>query len=346
MTKLRNWLGAFALTATAAVMAGGCGADQPAAKAPQVTATKTTNDRMAALKDKPLYQFSEADVDAYLRYLSAAEPDVHQRIIRLARKNIEQPYELYLLGEAPFEKVDAQPIYCLGKSDCVVFAEHTLAMALSDDFPSFMTMLQRIRYKDGQIGVVTRNHYTEADWNKNNGWLVTEITNQIGADAVVPFSQKVDRAKFFKDRYKLDEPIAVQTINETYIPYERIDSVKPLLRDGDVVNFVNGTKGGVWVGHVGLVAHGEDGSVHLIHSAKPKVREETIESYITRMTKDNEANDAANKARFRGFKFLRMTEDPMGNLRKIDGPNAPVVKLPTNSEMTWDKYLASFTLGG
>ena len=301
---------------------------------------------VAPLKDKPLYRFSEREVDAYIRYLHATEPDVHKRIVHLARKNIEQPYELYLLGEAPFEQTDAQPIYCLDRSDCVVFAEHTLAMALTDSWPSFMSMLQRIRYKDGRIGVVTRNHYTEADWNVNNRWLLTDITNSLGGDAVQPFSQKVDRAKFFKTRYKLEEPIAIETIQETFIPSERMDSVKPLLRDGDVVNFVTGSKGGYWVGHVGLIGLAPDGTPHLIHSAKPKVREETIESYVTRLTRDAASDDAAGKARFRGFKFLRLTEDPIGNLRTIDGPQAPVVKLPADSRMTWEQYLQSFNVGG
>jgi hypothetical protein len=37
-------------------------------------------------------------------------------------------------------------------------------------------MLQRIRYRDGVIGVATRNHYTEMDWNVANRWLVTDIS--------------------------------------------------------------------------------------------------------------------------------------------------------------------------
>lgn len=324
----------------AVAMLNGCAGDKPSA------APAKPDPRIVALRDKPLYQFKEGDVDAYLHYLHAAEPDLRQRIVHLARKNIEQPYELYLLGEAPFEQTDPQPIYCLDRSDCVVFAEHTIAMALTDSWPSFMSMLQRIRYKDGQIGVVTRNHYTEADWNVNNRWLLTDITNQVGGDGVKPFSQKVDRAKFFKTRYKLEETIAIETIQETFIPYERMDSVKPLLRDGDVVNFVTGKEGGYWVGHVGLIGIAPDGSPNLIHSAKPKVREESIEAYVSRMTRDAAADDAAGKARFRGFKFLRLTENPMANLRAIDGPQAPVVKLPVGSAMTWEQYLQSFNVGG
>ena len=341
----RLYAGLIVAAGVFGVAGGGCSTPEPTA-APAKVAAKPDAAVIAPLQDKPLYQFSEREVDAYLRHLSATEPDLRKRIIHLARKNLAQPYELYLLGEAPFEQTDPQPIYCLDRSDCVVFAEHTLAMALSKDFPSFMSMLQRIRYKDGQIGVTTRNHYTEADWNVNNRWLVTDVTNRLGGDGVMAFAQKVDRAKFFKTRYKLDETMPIETIQETFIPYERIDSVKLLLKDGDVVNFVTGKGDGYWVGHVGLVSHGDDGTVNLIHSAKPQVREEPIDAYIARFSKNAAADDAAGKARFRGFKFLRLTEHPMASLRAIDGPQAPVVKLPPGSTTTWEKYLESFNLGG
>jgi len=142
---------------------------------------------IAKLVDKPLFTFTEAEVDQYLKFLSATEPDLRKRIMHLARKNIGQPYELYLLGEMPFEPYDPQPIYCLGKSDCLVFSEHTYAMALARDWPSFMRLLQRIRYRDGQLGVATRNHYTEADWNISNRWLVEDITAKLAGDTAVKF---------------------------------------------------------------------------------------------------------------------------------------------------------------
>jgi hypothetical protein len=312
---------------------------------PKTSLAPARDREMAALRSKPLYEFSPREVDAYLKHLHATEPSLRNRIVHLARKNINQPYELYLLGEAPFEQIDAQPIYCLDKSDCVVFAEHTLAMALSDSWPSFMSMLQRIRYKDGRIGVVTRNHYTEADWNRNNTWLARDVTDEIGGESVVSFTQKVDRAKFLKGRYEIEEPISIETIEESFIPYERIESVKSRLRDGDIVNFVTGRDGGYWVGHVGLVARGSDGTVNLIHSAKPNVREEPVEAYIERFTRDAAEKDAAKKARFRGFKFLRLADDPIANLRVVDGAAAPRVTTPPGS-MAWEKYLQSFDLGG
>ena len=228
-------------------------------------------DKILPLLDKPLYKFTEAEVDSYLKYLQASEPDLRRRIVHLARKNIGQPYELYLLGEMPFEPYDPQPLYCLGKSDCVVFSEHTYAMALGHDWPGFMAMLQRIRYRDGRIGVATRNHYTEADWNVSNRWLVHDITGELAGDKGVKFDERIDRASFLKNRYGLKVEIPVEEHHDIYIPYMDTTVVESQLQDGDFVNVVRGVtkKGGdensetfggsAFVGHVGLVVNGPDG---------------------------------------------------------------------------------------
>jgi hypothetical protein len=301
--------------------------------------------QVVELLGKPLYKFTEAEVDTYLKFLSATEPDLRKRILTLARKNIGQPYELYLLGEMPFEPYDPQPIYCLGKSDCLVFAEHTYAMALSRDWPSFMKMLQRIRYRDGHLGVVTRNHYTEADWNISNRWLVDDITKPLAGEKAVTFREKIDRSNFFKKRYQLDVKVPVEKHDDLYLPYQEIGRAKEQLQDGDFVNIVRATSkpnsseqneiygGSAFVGHVGLIGHGANGEVHLIHSTEPKVREEPIDEYIARSTKDLKAKDAAGKPRLVGFKFLRLQEEPIKKLEAIDGPDAPRVTLPDGGQL-------------
>lgn len=289
--------------------------------------------------DKPLYQFTEAEVGAYLGPLQAREPDLRKRIVHLARKNIGQPYELYLLGEMPFETHDPQPLYCLGKSDCVVFAEHVYAMALGRDWSSFMRLLQRIRYRDGRIGVATRNHYTEADWNPSNRWLVREITGELAAGTAVKFRQRIDRSKFLQRRYQLPTSFPVEEHQDAYLPYAEIARAAPHLRDGDFINVVRGVVqpgvdvndtfgGSAWVGHVGLVAHGPDGTLHIIHSAEPAVREETLAQFIARETAHNAERDRTGKARLLGFKFLRLEDDPLARLRELDGADAPRVTLP------------------
>lgn len=303
---------------------------------------------LTKLIDKPLYKCNESEVDTYLKFLSATEPDLRKRILTIARKNINQPYELYLLGEMPFEPYDPQPIYCLSKSDCLVFTEHTYAMALSHNWPSFMMMLQRIRYRDGHMGVATRNHYTEADWNISNNWLVEDITKELAGDAAKPFSEKIDRSKFLKNRYGLTVTIPVENHEDEYLPYEKIDLARSQLQDGDFVNIVRATSkphsseqnevygGTAFVGHVGLIGHGADGTVHLIHSTEPQVREEPIDDYIKRATKDLAQKDKEGKPRLIGFKFLRLREEPLKNLQKVDGPDAPKVTLPNGQGAAFD----------
>ncbi|MDI1335228.1 MAG: DUF1460 domain-containing protein [Lacunisphaera sp.] len=298
----------------------------------------------AAPADKPLYQFTEAEVGPYLDHLQATEPDLRKRIVHLARKNLGQPYELYLLGEMPFETYDPQPIYCLGRSDCLVFAEHTLAMALTRDWSGFMLLLQRIRYRDGHLGVVTRNHFTETDWNPSNRWLARDITNEIPGGKPVKFFERIDRAKFLLGRYHLKVSIPVEDHTDTYFPYADVALAAPQLRDGDLINVVRGIVkrgtpandifgGSAWIGHVGLVAHGADGSLHIIHSSDPMVREETIDQFIARETAHNAERDATGKARLLGFKFLRLEDDPLANLRQLDGAGFPHVTLPGGARL-------------
>jgi hypothetical protein len=295
-------------------------------------------DPLAPLLEKPLYQFTESEIGRYLPYAQKTFPDLRQRIVHLARKNIGQPYELYLLGEMPFETYDPQPLYCIGKSDCLVFAEHMYAMALSSDWSGFMRLLQRIRYRDGRLGVATRNHYTEADWNPSNRWLVKEITAEIAGRAAAPFEEKIDRSKFLRKRYGLEVAIPMEDHRDAYLPIAEIARAYPLLKDGDFVNVVRGSissnshpnadvyGGNAWVGHVGLVAHRPDGTVTMIHSSEPAVREEPLAEFIARSEVAAKAPGAVQ--RLLGFKFLRLQKDPLANLRRIDGAQAPKVTLP------------------
>lgn len=285
-------------------------------------------DQVAATPSaKPIYQQSLAEVDQTIRQARDEHGQLPDRVVALARLNLGQPYEMYLLGEAPFETIDAQPVFTFQKSDCVVFVEHTLAMALSDDLTSTLRMLQRIRYRNGEIGVLTRNHYTEADWNVNNQWLLRDVTAEVGGSVTQTYSQRVNWARFFQDRYKLTTDIPSRTIEQAYIPADKVMSVAGNLRAGDVIQFVRGNDSGRWVGHLGLVSSVNGDDVMVIHSAAPSVREEPLAELAT--------------GKNSGFAFLRLVADPMANLRAVDGADAPRVVVPPSSPVSWDAFLAS-----
>jgi hypothetical protein len=294
-----------------AAFVGGCQSPQPSATSHE--------------SDPPIFLQSLPEIDQTIRKANARYPDPPARIVALARKNLGQPYEIYLLGEAPFETIDDQPVFTFQKSDCVVFVEHTLAMALTDDLPSMLAMLQRIRYRDGQISLITRNHYTEADWNPNNRWLVRDISADIGGDATASYSIRVDSARFFQERYKLETDVPVRMVTQSYVPSAAVLSVADRLRPGDIVQFVRGKGDSRWIGHFGFISSVQPGEVRVIHSASPAVREETLAELAT--------------GKNLGFAFLRLVDDPIASLRAIDGPEAPRVAIPSSSPVSWDTFV-------
>lgn len=260
---------------------------------------------------KQLFQMSPVEAGRYVNYIHAAEPDLRKRIAAIGRKNIGQPYLLNLLGEFPFEVHDNLPMFSLERSDCVVFAEHTYAMALSNSWEEFFWMLQRIRYRDGVIGVATRNHYTEMDWNVANRWLVTDVSAELAGANAASYDMTVDRAAFLKNRHNTVRSIAVESSRQAYVPKERVAEVAGQLREGDFVNVISTRNGEFWASHVGLVVLGPDGERHFLHSSEPQVREETFEAFMARAAEREERNAKAGKngQKLAGFKFLRLNED-------------------------------------
>ncbi|MBC8185878.1 DUF1460 domain-containing protein [candidate division KSB1 bacterium] len=319
------------------------------------------HETLQQLKAKPIYEFSPEEVNIYLGYLQSVEPDLRQRIQHLAKKCVGQPYKIFLLGEFPYEIYDADPLFSLEESDCVVFSEHIYAMALSYDWKSFFALLQRIRYKNGEIGLATRNHYTEFDWDVNNNWLVQDITGELAGEETEFETTVVNRAKFLS-RWEIGQTISVDTVTWSYIPYQKLPEIINKLQPGDFVNIVRGYETGKWVGHVGLITKSQDGTINFLHSTTPKVKEQPLIELFTTAEKYNEDRRAYNRQvdlenqkirnynkklrekyqvekhpkekklkrtrpYFYGFKFLRLQEDPLWELIKIDGFMAPKVKI-------------------
>jgi hypothetical protein len=276
----------------------------PAASQPQAATLET-------ILQKQVYQMTPAEAGRYVAWVHQAEPDLRKRIAAIGRKNIGQPYRLNLLGEFPFEVHDDLPMFSLDHSDCVVFAEHTYAMALSQSWEEFFWMLQRIRYRDGVIGVATRNHYTEMDWNVANRWLVTDISADLAGPGGPTYAMTIDRARFLKTRHHTQADIPVESSRQAYVSKDQVAAIAGQLREGDFVNVISTRDGEYWASHVGLVVLGPDGERHFLHSSEPQVREETFESYIARAGAREERKRKEGKSGqvLAGFKFLRLNDN-------------------------------------
>jgi len=249
----------------------------------------------AAAEPKQIYQMTPQEAGTFITEVRQAEPDLRKRIAAIGRRNIGQPYKLNLLGEFPYELHDTLPMYSLSASDCLVFAEHTYAMALSASWEEFFWTLQRIRYKDGVIGVASRNHYMEVDWNINNRWLLSDASS--GAS----YAMRVDRAQFLKTQHHVQRDIPLRDTLENYLPVERARQEFGTLDEGDMVEVVSVRKGQHMVTHVGLVVLDAQGGRRFLHSSAPEVREEPFDAFIAR-TQARANNGLA------GFKFMRLNE--------------------------------------
>lgn len=324
--------------------------------------TKIESKELEELIEKPMYEFTPEEIDEYLKFIHEVEPDLRKRVNHIAKKFIGQSYEIYLLGEFPFEIYDPQPLYSIDKSDCVVFSEHVYAMALSNNWKKFFAMLQRIRYKDGVIGLMTRNHFTEADWTVNNSWLIKNITDSLPGVKSKQVTTKIDRAKFFS-KWGIGQDLPVQELNWSYIPASEVPKALKYLKTGDFVNVVRGyTPDDVYVGHVGIISVGSNGVVYLIHSTDPEVKMEPLLEYMKRSLELNKSRQKENariakrneeimkynqrlraqnngdlhpdeksllnmKPLFYGFSFFELQENALENLKKIDGTKAPKVTI-------------------
>jgi hypothetical protein len=131
------------------------------------------------------------------------EPVV-ERVATIANQLLDVPYADGPLGEGSNGAYDADPLYRFDLFDCTTFVETVVALALAENPKEFEQNLNRIRYQDGQIGFVTRNHFPSADWIPNNikAGFFTDITAQIAGADVQEAQAEIDKQGWYA---KMDE---------------------------------------------------------------------------------------------------------------------------------------------
>jgi hypothetical protein len=157
--------------------------------------------------------------------------------------------------------------------DCVTHVETVLALALTRTVEGFLTLLRRIRYKNGVVEWRSRNHYM-SDWIRNNvrGGVIKNLTT--GADTVTR-SKVLDLIRGLRRRR-----VVVRCF-----PKQRFAKMKNQIRDGDLIFFVS-TKQHLDVFHVGILFRDEsDGQILLNHASRS--RGGVIEQLLVDFLRDN-----------------------------------------------------------
>ena len=115
-------------------------------------------------------------------------------------------------GKAP----DTDPLIRFDAFDCVTFVE--TALAKGD-----LEKLNKIRYKDGKVDFLTRNHFTELDWVQNNSDIVENVSSEYGKTKIR--TVVIDKQNWFKKVHHIDVKIPRQTVDIEYIPYSEFDTI-------------------------------------------------------------------------------------------------------------------------
>lgn len=128
---------------------------------------------MSQLKADPVYHEKQQQAAAliqsiYHHQLDDKLPSMADRLEYISGLLMDKPYWLGALGEGASGRYDQYPLYRLDAFDCLTFVETVLALSFGHDLSSFQHLMNTIRYQDGHISFLHRNHFTDLDWNTHN----------------------------------------------------------------------------------------------------------------------------------------------------------------------------------
>ncbi len=215
-------------------------------------------------------------------------PDLVDRFVEASRLLLGIPYANGPLGEGDVGGPDPDPRVDLTRADCVTYLEESLALALSArrNERDFLRILDAIRYQGGEVGFVTRNHFTMRDWVPANAWLLDDVTATVGEGHIETVRKTIDRATFLRDqgaepREGLDAP---GTIEFVMIPTAKAGACADRLRTGDLVLWV-AKKDGLDIAHTALLVRDpKSGALLQRHASSRagKVTDEPFSAYAER----------------------------------------------------------------
>ena len=139
--------------------------------------------------------------------------DTTLRVEYISGKFLGTAYKLDGFGEGEKGDYDQDPLYRFDAFDCTTLVETITALALSSNFEDFKNTLDRIRYKDGLVSYVTRNHFPSLDWIPNNvdAGFYEDITAAVAQEAILDVATAeavVDKRKWYASKTLEDLKVA------------------------------------------------------------------------------------------------------------------------------------------
>ncbi|MDZ7795604.1 MAG: DUF1460 domain-containing protein [Candidatus Marinimicrobia bacterium] len=251
----------------------------------------------------PIGKMSYAQIDSMLQKNVIAGFTITDRIKLYSKMFLGTPYSWTATGDGPYALMETYPLVNFDSTNCMVYCEHVLALSISDSWDNFFNNLQNIRYRDGIIGMKTRNHYTIADWRPENSWLLDDVSRKIGGEYTRSLTRTISHEEFFRNkgitdmRYvKLDRRMTVD-----YVPMEHLADVKARIRNGDIVAMLHAKKDDIFSAHMLMIVE-KSGELYF--------REASTSNYSTFETAyDTWLEQKSGSERYAGLAFMRVRDD-------------------------------------
>ena len=211
----------------------------------------------AQTTEKKFFQMTNQQIDSLLRVISKKPLTITQKMTVFSSYFLGTPYDFKCVGDGPYALYEPWPLVNFKKTNCMSYCEHVLALSISDYWDNFFNNLQQIRYKDGLIGMKTRNHYTMADWLPENSWLLQDVSRKVGGKFTKRVTRFISHKKFFAGKGITDtvdvKPDRRMTID--YVPLEKLalPQIKKRLKNGDICALIHRNKKDIFSAHMLMV---------------------------------------------------------------------------------------------
>lgn len=175
-----------------------------------------------------------------------------ERIARISEYFLGRPYVEGSLGGGP--GLPEVLRVSLAAFDCVTHIEAVLALAIARTTDEFVDAIRRIRYQDGKVEWLHRNHYM-VDWARNNE-QVGLVANLTAGSLTIDKTCTLD----------LIAGLPAQTTSFRYFPSHHVDAVVERVETGDLIFFVS-TRPTLDVFHTALLVK-RKGNIFLRHATR------------------------------------------------------------------------------
>jgi hypothetical protein len=213
-------------------------------------------------------RMTSAQISRALKKIHSENPGSDERALQSRMTQVSAyflgtPYRLGPLGEGPTGEFSRLPLESFQAVDCTTLVEETMALSLEPDLDRALSVLQKIRYRGGQIVYFSRNHFPEADWIPNNikaGYLA-DITRQVAGDKTRTARKIISKKNWYSAKTEADlaglgdlsaaqrhqlllrlrslaEKVPDQAAELDYLPIKDLPAVIDQIPSGTIANLV------------------------------------------------------------------------------------------------------------